>query len=74
MSNNIQDLRRIVINMVEGMNMIAFNYNAFLLIEEKVINLQKDINDIRTKSYMSQNLFEKCFEEMGEIIMRMKDV
>ena len=41
--------------------MIAEKYNDLLSIEEKVINLQKDINEIRTKSYMSQNLLEKCF-------------
>ena len=48
--------------------------NDLLSIEEKVINLQKDINEIRTKSYMSQNLLEKCFERMGEIIVRTEDV
>ena len=74
MSNNIQELRRIAINMAEGMNIIAENYNALISIEEKVINLQKDINDIRTKSYMAQNLLEKCLEEMREIIMRTEDV
>ena len=60
--------------MVEGMNIIAKNYNALISIEEKLINLQKDINNIRTKSYMSQNLLEKCFERMREIIVRTKDV
>ena len=45
-------------------------YNDLLSIKEKVINLQKDINEIRTKSYMSQNLLKKCFERMGEIIVR----
>ena len=60
--------------MAEGMNIIAENYNALISIEEKVINLQKYINDIRTKSYMAQNLLEKCFEEMREIIMRTEDV
>ena len=65
MSNNIQELRRIAIDMVEGMNLIVENYNSLILIEEKVINLQKDINNIRTESYMTQNLLEKCFEEMG---------
>ena len=49
MSNNIQKLREIVINMAEGMNIIAENYNVFISIEEKGINLQKDINNIRTK-------------------------
>ena len=74
MSNNIQELQRTIIDMAKGMNIIAENYNSLLSIEEKVINLQKDINDIRTKSYMTQNLLEKCFEEMGEIKMRTKDV
>ena len=68
MSNNIQELLEIVIDMAEGMNIIAENYNVFISIEEKEINLQKDINNIRTKSYMSQNLLEKCFERIGEII------
>ena len=49
--------------MVEEMNIIAENYYALILIQEKVINLQKDMNNIRTKSYMSQNLLEKCFEK-----------
>ena len=66
MLNNIQELQE--------MNIIAKNYNALISIEEKVINLQKDINNIRTKSYMSQNLLEKCFEKMGEIIVRLEDV
>ena len=56
------------------MNRIAENYNDLMLIEEKLINLQKYINNIRTKSYMAQNLLEKCFEEMGEIIVRTKDI
>ena len=60
--------------MVEGMNIIVENYNALISIEENVINLQKDINNIRTKSYMSQNLLEKCFERMGEIIVMTEDV
>ena len=74
MSNNIQEMREITIDMAEGMNIIVENYSAFILIEEKVINLQKDINNIRSKSYMSQNLLEKCFEILGEMIMRSKDV
>ena len=74
MLNNIQELRRTTINMAKGMKIIAENYNALISTEEKVINLQKYINDIRTKSYMPQNLLEKCFEEMGEIIMRTGDV
>ena len=65
MLNNIQELRRIAIDIVEGINIIVENYNSLISIEEKVINLQKDINNIRTESYMTQNLLEKCFEEMG---------
>ena len=74
MSNNIQEMRDIALDIAEGMNMILENYNALILIEEKVINLQKDINDIRSKSYISKNLLEKCFERLGEIIMRLDDV
>ena len=58
MSNNIQKMRDIATDMTEGMNMISENYNSLISIEEKVINLQKDINDIRSKSYISQNLLE----------------
>ena len=54
--------------------MVSENYNALISIEEKVINLKKDINDIRSKSYISQNLIEKCFERLGEMIMRSDDV
>ena len=43
-------------------------------LKKKIINLQKDINDIRSKSYISQNLLEKCFERLGEMIMRTDDV
>ena len=50
------------------------NYNDLISIEEKIINLQKDINDIRSKSYISQNILEKCFERLGEIIVRTDDV
>ena len=61
--------------MAKGMNTIAENYNNLISIEEKVINLQKkNINNIRSKSYMSQNLLEKCFERLGEMIMRLEDV
>ena len=74
MSNNIQKLREIAIDMAEGIHIIAENYNDLISIEEKVINLQKDINNIRSKSYMSQNLLEKCFERLGEMIMRSEDV
>ena len=55
------------------MNIIYENYNDLISIEEKVINLQKDINNIRSKSYMSQNLLEKCFEILGEMILRSED-
>ena len=74
MSNNIQEMRYIATNMAEGMNMISENYNDLISIEENIINLQKYINDIRSKSYISQNLLEKCFERLGEMIMRTDDV
>ena len=70
MSNNIQELCDITIDMAKGMNMVSENYNALDSIEEKIINLQKDINDIRSKSYISQNLLER----LGEIIMWTDDV
>ena len=35
MSNNIQELRKIVIDMAEGMNIIAKNYNNLISIEKK---------------------------------------
>ena len=60
--------------MAEGMNVISENYNDLISIEEKVINLQKDINDIRSKLYISQNLLEKCFKRLREMIMRTDDV
>ena len=41
MSNNIQELGEITIDMTEGMHIIAKNYNTLISIEEKVINLQK---------------------------------
>ena len=74
MANNIQEMRDITTDMIEGINMISENYNALISIEEKVINLQKDINDMRFKSYISQNLLEICFERLREIIMRSNDV
>ena len=74
MSNNMEEMRDIVTDMAEGMNMISENYNDLISIEEKIINLQKDINDIRSKSYISQNILEKCFERLGEIIVRTDDV
>ena len=63
MSNNIQEMRYISTDMAEGMNMISENYNVLISIEEKVINLQKDINDIRFKSYISQNLLENVLKD-----------
>ena len=74
MSNNMEEMRDIATDMAEGMNMILENYNDLISIEEKIINLQKDINDIRSKLYISQNLLEKCFERLGEIIVRTDDV
>ena len=74
MSNNIEEMRDIATDMAEGMNMISENYNDLISIEENIINLQKDINDTRSKSYISQNLLEKCFENLGEMIMRSDDV
>ena len=74
MSNNMEEMRDIATDMAEGMNMISENYNDLISIEEKIINLQKDINDIRSKSYISQNILEKCFERLGEIIVRTDDV
>ena len=56
--------------MAEGMNITFENYNDLISIKEKVINLQKDINNIRSKSYMSQKLLER----LGEMILRSEDV
>ena len=56
--------------MAKEMNIIAENYNVLMLIEEKVINLQKDINDIKSKSYLSQNLFEKLEQKMFSQILQ----
>ena len=36
--------------------------------------MQKDINDKRTKYYMAQNLLEKSFEDLENLIIRTKDV
>ena len=72
--NNIHDMRRIVGNMAEGMNILAENYNFLMTIEDKMINLQKDINDTRTKYYMAQNLLERSFEDLENLIMRIEDV
>ena len=74
MLNNMEEMREIATDMTEGMNMISENYNDLISIEEKIINLQKDINDIRSKSYISQNILEKCFERLGEIIVRTDEV
>ena len=52
MLNNMEEMREIATDMAEGMNMISENYNDLISIEEKIINLQKDINDIRSKSYI----------------------
>ena len=60
--------------MAEGMNILTKNYNSLMTIEEKMINLQKDINDIRAKYYMAQNLLEISFEELENLIMRTEDV
>ena len=54
------------------MNSLAENYNSLLSIEERMINIHKDINDIRTRSYIAQNLFERSFEELEFLIMRKK--
>ena len=72
--NNIHDMKRIAGNMAEGMNVLVENYNFLITLEEIVINLQKDINDIRTKSYMAQNLLEKSFEELEHFRMRIEDI
>ena len=72
--NNIHDMRRIAGNMAEGMNILAENCNSLMTIEEKMINLQKYINDTRTKYYMTQNLSERSFEDSENLIMRTEDV
>ena len=70
----MEEMRDIAMDMAEGMNMISENYNNLISIEENIINLQKDINDIRSKSYIYKNILEKCFERLGEIIVRIDDV
>ena len=60
--NNIDDMRSIARDMTECMNILAENYNSILAIEEKMINIKNDINDVRMRSYMAQNLFEISFE------------
>ena len=71
--SSIDDMRSIVRDMAEGMNILAENYSSILLIEEKMINIQKVVNDVRARSYMSQNLFEKSFENLKNMIMRIED-
>ena len=72
--NNIQEVRRIASNLAGGMNSLAENYNSLISIEERMINIQKDINDIRTRPYLAQNILEKSFEELEFLIMRRKDI
>ena len=50
--------------MAKGINVISANYNDLISIEEKMINLQKYVNNIKSKSYISQNLLEKCFKDL----------
>ena len=71
--NNINDMRSIAKDMAEGMNILVENYNSILTIEEKMINIQKYINYVRTRSSMAQNIFERSFEKFENIIMRTKD-
>ena len=61
--NNIDDMRSIAIDMAECMNILVENYNSILTIKEKMIDIQKDINDVRTRPYMAKNLFERSFEK-----------
>ena len=56
------------------MNILAENYSSILMIEEKMINIQKDVNDVRARSYMAHNLFEKSFENLENMIMRIENV
>ena len=49
--NNIDDMRSIARDMAEGMNILVENYNSILMIEEKMINIQKDINDVNKIIY-----------------------
>ena len=72
--NNIYGMRSIVRDMVEGMNILAKIYSSIQTIEEKMINIQKDVNDVRARSYMAQNHFERSFENLENIIMRIEDV
>ena len=70
--NNINDMRSIVKDMAKGMNILGENYSSILTIEEKMINIQIDVNDVRERSYMAQNLFERSFDNLGNIIMRIE--
>ena len=45
MSNNMEEMRDIVTDMAEGMNMISENYNDLISIEEKIINLHWEYNE-----------------------------
>ena len=38
-----------------------------------MINIQKDVNDVRARSYMAQNIFERSFKNLENIIMRIED-
>ena len=49
--NNIDDMRSIAKDMAEGMNILVENYNSILMIEEKIKNIQKDINDVNKIIY-----------------------
>ena len=71
--NNIDDMRRIARDMAEGMSILAENYNSIMTIEEKMINIQKDINDVRTRSYMAKNLFKRSLQIFESMIMRIED-
>ena len=71
---NIHDMRRIAGNIGQRYEYTAANYNSLMTIEEKMINLQKYINDTRTKYYMAQNLLERSFEDLENLIMRTEDV
>ena len=66
-------MKSIARDMAEGMNILIENYNSILTIEEKMINIQNDINDVRTRSHMAQNLFGRSFENFENIIMRTED-
>ena len=71
--NNIDDMRSIARDMAEGMNILVENYNSIPMMDEKMINIQKVINDVRLRSYMAQNIFERSFEIFESMIMRTED-